>query len=978
MKTNKRQVQTLEFISTQRKVWAKGLRVCVAMVPLLVGASLHAQSLKNDLVAYWNFNGDLKDTAGGAVKFDGTQQGTDTTSTFVNSHLPSFGKALSLDGIDQFIEVSGGEPGDLSFEGGSMSVAGWFKVGTFDKSWQALIAQGEGSNWRVHRRGGESGFAHAGGTGEGPAGGPVNDEAWHHFVAISDKDAANFGTRLYIDGEVYTENANPANLANNGKRVKIGDNPDTGNRSWNGLLDDIAIWKRVITEDEIKILRSRPLSEALGVVLADADSDGMPDDFEKQYGFNPNDKADAALDFDKDGATNLDEYKAGTDPVDVTKPTIVSAVTGSNLKTIAITFSEELDPATATAAANYGISPALAVTGVTYAKKVATLTTADQTPGATAYTVTFAGVKDTSKNEVAAGTKVTVYSYLTGRTGMLRFAWWAVDLKMFPEDVAGSLNGANPIDTLLDHPRYISKTPNQVLPLFSFTSRDAFPTDAKDNYGATIEGLVKPTESGNYTFFIHSDDSSRLWLSTDDKEANLVQIAEETGCCGNFAEPGVTKTSDPIALVANRSYFIRLAYKEGGGGDYGRVAWRKDGDATPAASLVPIPGKFLSAAVDLPLDPDGKFGTISPAAKSKTAGPLPVITVVHTDGKTPWTAENVSLMFDGASVKPTVVKDGTTATITYTPGAVLPPKSAHTVKLTYPDPGGNPKALEWSFEVADYITLSTAIGTKPGSGKDAGFRIRTVQRETGRENSDRAAEQQLLDNMGDPNVADAGPNGGFFHHEGVINFNQDAPNAVGRFNAGNGFEDQPIPGISGGTDNFSQEVLTYLDLPAGVITMGVNSDDGFNVKPVTKADATVRPLGIFSGGRGAADTIFSFLVPVAGVYPMRMIWYEGGGGANAEWFTVNAGVRVLINSATAGAIKAFRSRDEAQTLPAGGGAITGLKAAASGVGKVKISFTGAGVIQSADKVEGPYTDTNIKSGDDVDAAGAAKFFRGKP
>ncbi len=111
---------------------------------------------------------------------------------------------------------------------------------------------------------------------------------------------------------------------------------------------------------------------------------------------------------------------------------------------------------------------------------------------------------------------------------------------------------------------------------------------------------------------------------------------------------------------------------------------------------------------------------------------------------------------------------------------------------------------------------------------------------------------------------------------------------------------------------------------------------------------------------------------------MRMIWYEGGGGANAEWFTVNAGVRVLINSATAGAIKAFRSRDEAQTLPAGGGAITGLKAAASGVGKVKISFTGAGVIQSADKVEGPYTDTNIKSGDDVDAAGAAKFFRGKP
>ncbi|MEK6964101.1 MAG: hypothetical protein AABX70_06760, partial [Nanoarchaeota archaeon] len=48
----------------------------------------------------------------------------------------------------------------------------------------------------------------------------------------------------------------------------------------------------------------------------DTDGDGMPDWWEKQYNFNINDPSDAAQDFDQDGYTNLQEYKAGTDPTD--------------------------------------------------------------------------------------------------------------------------------------------------------------------------------------------------------------------------------------------------------------------------------------------------------------------------------------------------------------------------------------------------------------------------------------------------------------------------------------------------------------------------------------------------------------------------------------------------------------------------------------------------------------------------------------
>lgn len=48
---------------------------------------------------------------------------------------------------------------------------------------------------------------------------------------------------------------------------------------------------------------------------ADSDADGMPDSFENTYaGLNPNNSADAALDLDSDGATNLEEFLAGTIP----------------------------------------------------------------------------------------------------------------------------------------------------------------------------------------------------------------------------------------------------------------------------------------------------------------------------------------------------------------------------------------------------------------------------------------------------------------------------------------------------------------------------------------------------------------------------------------------------------------------------------------------------------------------------------------
>jgi hypothetical protein len=128
------------------------------------------------------------------------------------------------------------------------------------------------------------------------------------------------------------------------------------------------------------------------------------------------------------------------------------------------------------------------------------------------------------------------------------------------------------------------------------------PENSGDNYGERLSGWLLPPTTGQYRFYIASDDSSELWLSTTDSPANRVRIAFKSGYTG-FRQYSAGGQSALITLSAGQRYHIEILHKEAGGGDHLSVAWQTPGGNAPANGSAPIPGQFFESIADV-ADPE--------------------------------------------------------------------------------------------------------------------------------------------------------------------------------------------------------------------------------------------------------------------------------------------------------------------------------------------------------------------------------------
>jgi hypothetical protein len=165
----------------------------------------------------------------------------------------------------------------------------------------------------------------------------------------------------------------------------------------------------------------------------------------------------------------------------------------------------------------------------------------------------------------------------------------------------------------------------------------------------------------------------------------------------------------------------------------------------------------------------------------------------------------------------------------------------------------------------------------------------------------------------------------------------------------------------------------YADIPRVMIS----KPDGALIKAALAAGnvtVTLTPdntpaLGYFNNRRGASDSIFPVNVATPGVYPLRTVWFEGGGGANLELFrqTPN-GDKILLNDSTnPNSLKTFQART-ISTPPV-------ITKVALGVNVLRIEWTGGGTPEMADEVTGPWASTGLSSPADVPIDRVKRFGR---
>lgn len=84
--------------------------------------------------------------------------------------------------------------------------------------------------------------------------------------------------------------------------------------------------------------------------------------------------------------------------------------------------------------------------------------------------------------------------------------------------------------------------------------------DQGENYGIRMTGWLIPPVSGDYTFWIASDDTSELWLSTDDDPTNKGIVCN----CSSSVQPREWNVNSEqrcsiIQLLAGQAYYYEVS-----------------------------------------------------------------------------------------------------------------------------------------------------------------------------------------------------------------------------------------------------------------------------------------------------------------------------------------------------------------------------------------------------------------------------------
>ena len=135
-------------------------------------------------------------------------------------------------------------------------------------------------------------------------------------------------------------------------------------------------------------------------------------------------------------------------------------------------------------------------------------------------------------------------------------------------------------------------------PIFEGNSK----AQAPNGYTSRLSTYFYPPTTGDYVFFVNSDDPGDLYVSTNSSASNAVMVAQETGWSNPWqwqavggngsltsmkrsdqwqAPDGSTPWSAGIHLIAGQPYYVAIIHSDGGGGNNCEATFKLISDPDP-------------------------------------------------------------------------------------------------------------------------------------------------------------------------------------------------------------------------------------------------------------------------------------------------------------------------------------------------------------------------------------------------------------
>jgi uncharacterized protein (TIGR02145 family) len=219
----------------------------------------------NGLVGWWGFNGNAQDGSGNG------NHGTVNGATLTTDRFGNQNGAFDFDGVNDFINVA--DHPDLRLVNTNFTLSTWYKVHSFGLPDRIFISKTDGpgstNKWILMKvavvNGGPAASFHTNGIlgnfhlmGASP-----ENSDWHQLIVRN-----NGGVFELFEDAVLIATSSTIQMQSSNLDIRIGGDEINGGGHWHfGKLDDIGIWNRALTQQEITNLYNSQLPAQTSLCL---------------------------------------------------------------------------------------------------------------------------------------------------------------------------------------------------------------------------------------------------------------------------------------------------------------------------------------------------------------------------------------------------------------------------------------------------------------------------------------------------------------------------------------------------------------------------------------------------------------------------------------------------------------------------------------------------------------------------------------